>query len=260
MSEPKELEILQIGLDEVLKKFSAQMGTLHRFDESTQMLHLVAAAGSIPPPVLEATRNIPIGKGIAGQAAKDRRPVSICNLQAKSDGALPSGAKKSGSFGSLCVPILIEDKLVGTLGIGCHYEKEFSAQETESLIESGKSLAALMPVFLFILISCLSSLSFSQKAPKSTADLLKKGKAAYTTSCVICHGEKGDGNGVQGQAMNPKPRSFITGKFKNGGKPEELFKTITNGLEGTAMAGFESIPEEDRWGLVYFIKKFKKGK
>lgn len=95
-------------------------------------------------------------------------------------------------------------------------------------------------------------------APKESPELLAKGKAAFTTNCAMCHGEKGDADSPAGQAMNPKPRNFLTTKFVNGDKPEQIFDSVTKGLPGTAMMAFGHIPEEDRWGLSYYIKSLQK--
>lgn len=95
-------------------------------------------------------------------------------------------------------------------------------------------------------------------APKETPALLEKGKAAYATNCAMCHGEKGDGDSPAGQAMNPKPRSFLTDKFVNGDAPEKLFDTVTKGLPGTAMIAFGHVSEEERWGIVYYVKSLQK--
>jgi mono/diheme cytochrome c family protein len=94
--------------------------------------------------------------------------------------------------------------------------------------------------------------------PKLTPALLEKGKAAYTTNCMTCHGEKGDGNGVAGAMMNPKPRNFIADKFKQGDKPEKVFKTISQGLPNTSMVGFGHLSEEERWALTYYVLDFRK--
>lgn len=48
------------------------------------------------------------------------------------------------------------------------------------------------------------------KMPKSTPALVKAGEAAYKTNCATCHGDKADGNGPAGGAMNPKPRNLIS--------------------------------------------------
>ncbi|MGE0614441.1 MAG: cytochrome c [Bacteriovoracia bacterium] len=103
----------------------------------------------------------------------------------------------------------------------------------------------------------------SPSVPKETPELVAKGKAAYATYCVTCHGDKGDGKGPAGQYLNPPPRNYADRKgFKAGSKPEQIFKTITEGLkvkgQNTAMVGFPTIAEEDRWGLVYYVLSFGK--
>lgn len=100
--------------------------------------------------------------------------------------------------------------------------------------------------------------------PKVKTDLLKKltptkesierGKKSYKTNCAICHGEKGLGDGIGGAALDPKPRNFAKEAFVNTTSPTGLFKTLAEGLEGTAMAGFAHLPEEDRWGMVHYMR------
>ena len=106
---------------------------------------------------------------------------------------------------------------------------------------------------LLVSASCLAG-----APPKSTPELIAKGKAAFTVNCVICHGDNGDGNGPAGAAMNPKPRNFNVGQFKGGGAADQLFKTISTGLPGTSMPAFGTLSEDDRWGLVYYVQSFKK--
>jgi mono/diheme cytochrome c family protein len=117
-----------------------------------------------------------------------------------------------------------------------------------------------MSYFLILgsIVMGLSSGAFAADMKKPTPALIEKGKAVFTTNCATCHGDKGDGNGPAGQYMNPKPRNFIEAKFKKGGKPEQLFTSVSKGLEGTAMAPFGHLPEEDRWAVVHYIMTFKK--
>lgn len=91
------------------------------------------------------------------------------------------------------------------------------------------------------------------KAPKETPELLEKGKAAYAVSCVVCHGEKGMGDGPAGAGLNPKPRDFTKDAMKQGNKPAEVFVSITEGLKDTLMIGFPQLSEEERWGLTYYV-------
>ena len=60
--------------------------------------------------------------------------------------------------------------------------------------------------------------------------------------------------------MNPPPRNFVEGKWKNGGDSATLFKTISTGIPGSSMASFAHIPAPDRWSLVQFIRSLTKNK
>lgn len=124
----------------VQQELGAAMGTLHRLGDDGH-LHLVAASPGIPPPVLEASRRIPIGKGIAGEAAATGKPVTLCNLQTDASGVARPGAKATGLGGSLCVPTFDGDRVVGTLGVGWMGERAISIDETEALLAAGRALA-----------------------------------------------------------------------------------------------------------------------
>ncbi len=93
--------------------------------------------------------------------------------------------------------------------------------------------------------------------------LLVEGKQIYELYCIGCHGENGDGNGVAADVLHPRPRNFITAKYKfstrrSGSLPgdDDLFRTITNGLRGTSMPSWKLIPLRQRWALVAYVKSF----
>ena len=131
---------LDKAMDEILTKFRAQTGTLHLLDEARGVLRLECQHG-LPPHILELTKEIPIGKGIAGECAKTGEPVTMCNLQTDDSGVAKPAAKQTGVGGSLCVPLKRGDKVVGTLGIGTKDEREFSARETRDLLHVAEVLA-----------------------------------------------------------------------------------------------------------------------
>ena len=69
--------------------------------------------------------------------------------------------------------------------------------------------------------------------------------------------------------LDPRPRDFTLGTFKfrttqSGELPtdEDLFRTVSRGLSGTAMQAFDSdlikngLSEEQRWAVIYYIKAF----
>jgi caa(3)-type oxidase subunit IV len=93
------------------------------------------------------------------------------------------------------------------------------------------------------------------KAWISTPELIAHGKQQFQNQCVTCHGAAGEGNGVAAAGLNPKPRNFTVAQgWKKGRKASQLYATLTNpeGLNG--MPAFGSIPADDRWGLVHYVR------
>ncbi len=131
---------LESTLHETLKRFSSETGTIHRLDEPTQLLHLVAQVG-LPPHIAGVVKIIPVGKGIAGETVAKNRPVTICNLQADTSGVAKPGAKQTGVGGAVCVPIRCGDKIIGTFGIGTRREHEYSAAEINALQDIANSVS-----------------------------------------------------------------------------------------------------------------------
>lgn len=91
----------------------------------------------------------------------------------------------------------------------------------------------------------------------STPQLVANGKKLFQQNCVSCHGEEGKGNGIASGGLNPPPRNFtqLTG-WKNGRKPSMIFKTLKEGLAGSAMASFSTLPSDDRWALAQYVLTF----
>ncbi len=98
------------------------------------------------------------------------------------------------------------------------------------------------------------------KSKGPSPEQLEKGKALFTANCVPCHGEKGDGSGPAAAALNPKPRNFAKDPFKQGTKPDEVFKSISTGVKDTPMVGFAHLSEEDRWALTHWVLTMVPGK
>jgi cbb3-type cytochrome c oxidase subunit III len=93
----------------------------------------------------------------------------------------------------------------------------------------------------------------------------EQGKKIYEKHCSQCHGLDGDGNGPAAERLWPRPRDFRNGLFKIrstvGGLPsdQDLFRTITNGMPGTAMPAWgEVLKEQERSQVVSYIKTFSR--
>ncbi len=83
---------------------------------------------------------------------------------------------------------------------------------------------------------------------------VRSGKDIYLTSCAVCHGPTGDGDGMV--KFDPPARSFKKGGFSFGNTPEALFRTVTSGIGGTPMPGFEALlSEAERRAVVEYVIK-----
>ncbi len=91
-------------------------------------------------------------------------------------------------------------------------------------------------------------------------DMVAHGKVVFQNTCAVCHGPEGKGDGPAGQALNPRPRNLVEGKWLKGGDKISLYTTIEKGLPGTSMAAFGHLPKADRWALVQYIESITQNK
>ncbi|PHM11691.1 GAF domain-containing protein [Nostoc sp. 'Peltigera malacea cyanobiont' DB3992] len=127
-------------LTEILAAFDCSTGSIHTLDKDSQLLHLKAYQG-IPELLLPKMTIIPIGKGMAGVAAERKRPVQICNLQTDESGVARPSAKETKVEGSIAVPLMLNGRLHGILGIAKPVPYEFTPQEEETLMEIGEAIS-----------------------------------------------------------------------------------------------------------------------
>jgi mono/diheme cytochrome c family protein len=74
-----------------------------------------------------------------------------------------------------------------------------------------------------------------------------RGGAVYADNCVTCHGEAGDGSGLEGAA------DFTDLAFMRGEKPAEFFEAIRDGVEGSAMPAWGgTLSDMDIWDVLYY--------
>lgn len=74
----------------------------------------------------------------------------------------------------------------------------------------------------------------------------------FQDNCASCHGKDGDGQGTA--ELDRLARSFRDGGFSYGNTPEALLRTITIGIPGTPMPGFDgSLREEQRKALADYV-------
>jgi cytochrome c oxidase cbb3-type subunit 2 len=99
--------------------------------------------------------------------------------------------------------------------------------------------------------------------PSDLSSLAERGKKLYTDAgCFNCHGQTGQGDGPSAEGMQDDWNNSITPTdltykwtFKNGFRPEDIYRTLAGGLNGTPMPSyFDAFPEEkDQWALVSYV-------
>ena len=87
------------------------------------------------------------------------------------------------------------------------------------------------------------------------------GKMLYRRFCIGCHGPDGNGQGMNAQWIDPKPRDFTEATFKCRSTPtgtlptdDDLYNAITRGFVDTNMPSWRPLNPQQRADLVAFIK------
>ncbi|ACE85327.1 PbrT protein [Cellvibrio japonicus Ueda107] len=92
-------------------------------------------------------------------------------------------------------------------------------------------------------------------APGTVPDLVR-GQSLYAVQCASCHGTEGKGDGPLAEKLEPKPIAFTDAERARTRSIMALYQVISQGVEGTSMVSFNSLPEEDRWALAFYIGTF----
>ena len=99
-------------------------------------------------------------------------------------------------------------------------------------------------------------------APTATSQSIELGKKLYAeTGCLKCHGNLGRGDGPSAPTLmdefgQPIRAANLTQSwtFRGGSSREDIFRTMTTGLNGTPMPSFtDSLTTEQRWAITDFI-------
>ncbi|MCH7505029.1 c-type cytochrome [PVC group bacterium] len=112
----------------------------------------------------------------------------------------------------------------------------------------------------FFTMICVLGAESVKKSPGPTPELFDRGRVIYEKQCAVCHGADGAGDGEAAYLLYPKPRDFTQNKFrlvstKNmKATDEDLFSSISRGMPGSSMPSWEHLSENDRWGLVYYVR------
>jgi mono/diheme cytochrome c family protein len=99
-------------------------------------------------------------------------------------------------------------------------------------------------------------------APGSTAESIELGKKLYTDNgCIKCHGNLGRSDGPSAPSLTDDYGYAIRAAnlaqrwtFRGGSSREDIFRTMSTGLNGTPMPSFaDALPPDQRWAITDYI-------
>jgi len=103
--------------------------------------------------------------------------------------------------------------------------------------------------------------------PRVTADAVRRGHESFRIAgCTKCHGEQGQGDGpLAGELVDIYGNEMVVPDlrapylFIGGEQPEDIYRTIMTGLNGTPMpAGDDFFNPEDVWNVVAWLESIKR--
>jgi L-methionine (R)-S-oxide reductase len=114
-------------------------GTVHVHREEG-MLELFAAH-NIPEPVQKVTARVPIGKGMAGLALEQGKPITTCNLQTDTSGSVKPGATAVNAQAAAALPVRdATGRVRAIVGIAFLGERELSNDDLAALNQAAAEL------------------------------------------------------------------------------------------------------------------------
>jgi len=132
--------------------------------------------------------------------------------------------------------------------------------------------ASINPTNLIVASGICPQLRKTKKAPSryvlkpnplyATEKNIGRGKLLYQkeakpTACKMCHGIRGNGNGLLARGLEPAPRNFTCADTMRSLSDGQLFWIIKNGSKGTAMPAHKfTLSDEDIWQIIHYLKRF----
>lgn len=131
-------EILNHALDEVLAVMEMECGQAFRLEEEAQTLESIAQRG-LSAGFVRDTSRLPLGAGLAGQAAELGRPA-VQQVAHYPPGRERELAEREGLQLVISIPLLVHGQSVGAIYLGTHKSRAVSEEELSLLAAIGHQI------------------------------------------------------------------------------------------------------------------------
>ena len=89
---------------------------------------------------------------------------------------------------------------------------------------------------------------------RATRENLENGRIYYGYYCLMCHGERGDGNGPVGESYDPKPIDLGSSAISVMTDGQIYLGMLTG--PGHDSVIIQTVPPDQRWPLVMYVRTF----
>jgi mono/diheme cytochrome c family protein len=96
------------------------------------------------------------------------------------------------------------------------------------------------------------------KARIASADAREHGQALFAELCALCHGVDGDGRGQRREGFARPPRDFTDVAWRRTVTPRRVFFAVREGIHGTAMPSWKTLPDDELWDLTAYVLSIAK--
>lgn len=184
-----------------------------------------------------------------GELAADLNPrpadlaAGVYKFRSTPSGALPTDED------------LFRTLLVGVPGTAMSDYRDLTVPERQTLVTYLKNLSPR-----FVEESLVSPIQFPEPRGSSNQALARGQQEFSDMQCAACHGESGKGDGPLAEELSDsegvpiRPANLTKRPLKRGKNPEDIYRSVMTGLDGTPMPSYgDSLEPTEGWDLALYV-------
>lgn len=87
----------------------------------------------------------------------------------------------------------------------------------------------------------------------SSDEARERGRLLFERKCVLCHGERADGNGVRSRGLSGKAADFTSVEWRASATPRFVFEVLSEGKRGTSMPAWPTLTDDQKWDVIAYV-------